>query len=103
MNRLDRVDCSQAAPVHGRGANTHGVFHRHADVIGLILSLLLLATAIVLVGYRLFAGITTVGMTGVDTFDYWRVANDFLHGHYDSEYHRLSFYALNALALKLLG
>jgi hypothetical protein len=78
-------------------------FRRQVGAGAAILSLALLGVLMGLAARRLFIGMTTVGMTGVDTFDYWRIADDLLHGHYDTEYHRLSFYALNALALKLLG
>ena len=84
----------------------HDSYLRHGSTLAELLCLALLGVLMGLAARRLFAGITTAGMTGVDTFDYWRIANDLLHGHYEpyaTSSHRLSFYALNALALKVLG
>src|ERR1700730_4317138 len=78
-------------------------YRRHIDTAATLLCIALLIVILVLAAERLFSGVTMVGMTGVDTFDYWRIANELLHGRYESEYHRFSFYALNALAMKLLG
>lgn len=74
-----------------------------ADTLVATLCLSLLGVLMGVAAHRLFAGITVAGMTGVDTFYYWGVANDLLHGHYDSDAHRLSLYAVYALALKILG
>jgi hypothetical protein len=55
------------------------------------------------IGHRLFSGITTVGMNGVDTFEYWKYAKELTEGRADFTFDRLSFYALNVLAMKTLG
>ncbi|MBV8755448.1 MAG: hypothetical protein JO328_21550 [Hyphomicrobiales bacterium] len=78
-------------------------FRGRVGALATILCLALLGVLMGLAACRLFAGLTTVGMTGVDEFYYWGVANDFLHGQYFSDAHRLSLYALYALALKVLG
>ena len=56
-----------------------------------------------LTAYRLFSGITMVGMSGVDTFEYWKYAKELIEGRADFIFDRLSFYALNMLALETLG
>jgi hypothetical protein len=56
-----------------------------------------------LTAFRLFSGMTVVGMNGVDTFEYWKYADEFLHGKSDFEFDRLAFYAINVAAFKLLG
>jgi hypothetical protein len=103
MNRIDRLGSSPNTSVRAHGTNGRRAMRRRAHGALLLLSLALLAAVMALAGYRLFHGITRVGMTGVDNFDYWRIADELLHGRYDTDYHRLSFYALNALALKVLG
>ena len=55
------------------------------------------------ISYRLFAGITLVGMQGFDTFVYWDAADRILQGRTDFYADRLAFYAFNVLAMKLLG
>ena len=56
-----------------------------------------------LICYRLFSGMTEVGMQGFDTFLYWKNADHLLHGQIDFNTDRLFFHALNALAMKTLG
>jgi hypothetical protein len=53
--------------------------------------------------HRLFSGITAVGMSGVDTFEYWKYAKELTEGRADFIFDRLSFYSLNMLAMKTLG
>src|SRR5262249_43167959 len=65
--------------------------------------LTLLCGVVALAAVRLFSGITEVGMDGVDTFEYWKYANEILHGKTDFIYDRLAFYAINVAALKILG
>lgn len=65
--------------------------------------LALLGAVLGLTAFRLFSGMTVVGMNGVDTFEYWKYADEFLHGKSDFDFDRLSFYAINVAAFKLLG
>jgi hypothetical protein len=55
------------------------------------------------IAYRLFGGITVIGMQGVDTFEYWKYADEILRGQINFIVDRLSFYVLNVLAMKALG
>jgi hypothetical protein len=71
---------------------------------GLNLACLALLCGVVgLAAVRLFSGIAEVGMNGVDTFEYWKYANEILHGKADFIYDRLAFYAINVAALKIIG
>src|SRR5262249_7456297 len=65
--------------------------------------LALLGSVLGLTAFRLFSVITVVGMNDVDTFEYWKYADEFLHGKSDFEFDRLSFYAVNVAAFKILG
>lgn len=56
-----------------------------------------------ILAYRIFHGITLVGIGGVDSFLYVKQADDMLHGKPDADATRLSFDALNYLAMKTLG
>ena len=68
-----------------------------------LLALVLLAGIMAALSIRLFSGMTTVGMSGVDTFEYWKYANEIIHDKREFVFNRLSFYAINVLALKVLG
>jgi len=72
-------------------------------VSGGLISLALLLGVMSVLSFRLFAGMTTAGMSGVDTFEYWKNANEIMHDKRDFVFNRLSFYAINILAFKVLG
>src|SRR5215470_4417099 len=56
---------------------------------GLNLACLTLLCGVVgLAAVRMFSGITKAGMNGVDTFEYWKYANEILHGKSDFIYDR---------------
>ncbi len=59
--------------------------------------------SLAILAYRIFHGITLVGIGGVDTFQYVQQAADLVHGNPHVEETRLSDYALNYLAMKMLG
>jgi hypothetical protein len=83
-------------------AKSHGRWSR-ASTAWQFSCLALLCGVIGLTGVRLFTGITRVGMNGIDTFEYWKYANEILHGRVDFLYDRLAFYAVNVAALKFIG
>jgi hypothetical protein len=62
-----------------------------------------LASLIAIVTYRIFCGITTIGINGVDAFLYVKDACDLLKGKVDLHATRISFYMLNYFAMKTLG
>ncbi|MBV8755447.1 MAG: hypothetical protein JO328_21545 [Hyphomicrobiales bacterium] len=76
---------------------------RHARAAVALVCLAMLIAIMTLLARRLFAGMTSVGMTGIDTFAYWKDANDLLHGEHDFLSERPAFDALNVLAFKTLG
>jgi hypothetical protein len=114
-----------ATPIQAKTGSLLDRFRAPAASPLRILNLLCLVGSgvlMVLIGYRLFAGMTRVGMQGFDTFVYWNEAEQILHGrasltagwpigcqlsrvcastHFNAD--RLSFYALNVLAMKILG
>jgi hypothetical protein len=62
-----------------------------------------LALLIAIVAYRVFSGITTVGISGVDAFLYVKNAYDSLKGKVDPNATRISFHMLNYFAMRTLG
>jgi hypothetical protein len=94
-----------ATPAHRPSAlqALHPPFAPWLTMLGRWLALLAVIAIMAIIAKRLFTGMTMTGMMGVDTFQYWKFVDDILHDKRDFVFNRLSFYALNMLAFKILG